>query len=159
MEEIVDTQRTFGDQTRKFAEVRQGGALYFNQRPEMMQQRSFAGLADAGNFLQPRLADVLLAQLAVRADHETVRLVAKPLDKIQYRIARFELDRRTIRQKQRLPPGVTVRPFSHRHQRDAGDAKYIEYPAHRIQLTQAAVDDDEVRPLRNVVVFRRCVGG
>ena len=47
----------------------------------MAQQRALAGRADAGDFLQAGLADVLLAPRAVRADRETVRLVAQPLTK------------------------------------------------------------------------------
>ena len=39
---------------------------------------------DARNFLQPGLADVLLAPGAVRADGEAVRLVAQPLDEIEH---------------------------------------------------------------------------
>ena len=56
----------------------------------MVQQGAFAGRADAGNFLQAALADVLLAAHAVRADGEPVRFVAQPLDELEQRIAWLE---------------------------------------------------------------------
>src|SRR4051794_29190258 len=93
VEKFENPARAFGADARHLAQVGDGGALDLLQRSEMMQQRALARRPDARNFLQAGLADVLLAQLAVRADHKTMRLVAQPLDEIQHRIARFQFDR------------------------------------------------------------------
>ena len=74
-------------------QIGERGALDRLQRAEMMQQRALARRADAGDFLQAGLADVLLAARAVRADGEAMRLVAQPLDEIEHRIARRQLER------------------------------------------------------------------
>src|SRR4051812_25108651 len=111
VEKIENAACAFGADARHLAEVGDGSALDFLQRSEMMQQRPLARRADARDFLQAGLADVLLAQLAVRADHKAVRLVAQPLDEIQHRIARPEFDRLAAGHEQGLPPGVAVRPL------------------------------------------------
>src|ERR1700761_7528323 len=66
----------FGADARNLAEVGDRGPLDLLQRSEMVQQGPLGGRADAGDFLQAGFADVLLAQLAVRADHEAMGLVA-----------------------------------------------------------------------------------
>ena len=93
MEKIEDLAGAFGADARNHAEIGDRGALDLLQRSEMVQQRALARRADARNFLQTGLADVLLAQLAMRADDEAMRLVAQPLDEIEHGVARLELDR------------------------------------------------------------------
>src|SRR5437899_10222473 len=88
----------------------------------------------------------------MRADHETMRLVAQPLDEIQYRIARFELDGFAVRHEQGLPPGIAVRAFGHGHQGDLGKSQTLENLPDGIELATAAVDDDEVGPLRKRII-------
>src|SRR5665811_1792388 len=89
----------------------------------MAQQRALAGRPDARNFLQAGLADVLLAPRAVRADGEAVRLVAQPLDEIEQRVARRQLERRAAGHEEGLAPGVTVRPLGDGDQRQVGHAQ------------------------------------
>src|SRR3954468_3346224 len=76
VEKFENPARAFGANPRHLAEVGDGSALDLLQRSEMVQQRPLARRSDAGNFLQSGLADILLAQLAVRADHKTMGLVA-----------------------------------------------------------------------------------
>src|SRR6266850_6373289 len=96
VEKLENLARAFGADAGNLAEVGDRGPLDFLQGSEMMQQGAFARRSDAGNFLQTRLADVLLAQLAVRADHKAMRLVAQPLDEIQHGVARLKLERLAI---------------------------------------------------------------
>src|ERR1043166_1201910 len=93
VEKFEDPARAFGADARHLAEVGDRSALDFLQRSEMVQQRALARRPDAGDFLQAGLADILLAQLAMRADHKAMRLVAQPLDKIQHRITRLHFSR------------------------------------------------------------------
>src|SRR5712692_3485739 len=97
VEEVVDLARGFRADPGHLGEIGQRRALDRLERPEMVEQRSLAGRADAGDFLQPRLADIASAPDAVRTDREAMRLVAQPLDEIEHRIAWLELER--------LPPG------------------------------------------------------
>src|SRR3954454_24741230 len=88
VEEIVDLASGLFIDARHLRQIAERGALDRFQGAEMVQQRAFARWADAGDFLQAGLADVLLAAGAVRSDGEAVRLVAQPLDEIKQRIAR-----------------------------------------------------------------------
>src|SRR5262249_31803505 len=93
VEEVVDLARGLGADPGHLGEIGQRRALDRLERPEMVEHRALAGQADAGDFLQPRLADIAPAPDAVRADREAMRLVAQPLDEIEHRIARLELER------------------------------------------------------------------
>src|SRR3954451_15293133 len=93
VEKLENLAGAFGADAWNLAEVGDRGPLDFLQGSEVVQQGTFACRPDAGNFLQARLADVLLAQLALRADHKAMCLVAQPLDEIQHGIARLELER------------------------------------------------------------------
>src|SRR5262249_36199598 len=97
VEEVVDFARGLGANPGHLGEIGQRRALDRLERPEIVEQCPLASRADAGDFLQPRLADVAPAPDAVGADREAMRLVAQPLDEIEHRIARLELER--------LPPG------------------------------------------------------
>src|SRR6516164_2806595 len=111
VEEVVDLARGLGADPGHLGEIGQRRALDRLERPEMVEQRAFAGRADAGDFLQSRLADVAAAPDPVRADGETMRLVAQPLDEIEHGIARLELERLASGQKEGLHPGVAVGAF------------------------------------------------
>src|SRR5215471_1626403 len=52
---------------------------------KMTEQCPLAGGTDPRNLLEPRLADILLAARAMRADGKSVGLVAQPLDEIKQR--------------------------------------------------------------------------
>ena len=60
--------------------------------PKWMQQRAFARRSDAGDLLQAGLAHVARATRPVRADGETMGLIAQPLDEIEHRVARRQLE-------------------------------------------------------------------
>src|SRR5215469_4311806 len=62
--------------------------LHPPRRAEVVEQCALACRTDAGNLVQLALPDVLRAPRAMRADSETMRLVAQPLQEIQHRIAR-----------------------------------------------------------------------
>src|SRR5882757_1688255 len=111
-------------------------------------------LADAGDFLQPRFTNVLFAQLAVRADHETMRLVAQPLNKVQHRVARLQLDRLLVRHEQGFAAGVAVRALGDRQQLHLRQPEPVEYLLDGVELAAAAIDDDKIGPLwKRIVVL------
>src|SRR5262245_52383692 len=85
VEKVVDLAPGLRADTRHLAEIGWRGALDRFERPEMVKQRALAGRADAGDFLQARLADIPPPADAMRADREAMRLVAQPLDEIEHR--------------------------------------------------------------------------
>ena len=97
----------------------------------MVQQRALAPGADAGDLVERRAADRLGALGAVGADRETVRLVAQPLQEIEHRVARLEGDRRPAGEEKTLAPGVAVRPFGDRRDRQVLDAEFGQHVAAR----------------------------
>src|SRR6185437_421234 len=134
VEKLENLACALGADARDLAEVGDRGPLDLLQRSEVKQQGALAGRADTGNFLQTRFANVFLAQLAVRADHETVRFVAQPLDEIQNGVARLELDRLAVGQEQGFASGVAVRSFRHAQQRHLGQAEFVQGRACRVEL-------------------------
>src|SRR5580693_6840835 len=93
VEKLEDFPCALSTDARNLTKIGDRGPLDLLQRTEMMEQRTFARGADAGNLLQAGLADVLGPPLAVRADHESMGFVAEPLDEIQHGVARLQLDR------------------------------------------------------------------
>src|ERR1700754_4233982 len=139
VEELEDLARAFGADAGDLAEIGDRGALDLLQRSERHEQCALARRADAGDLLQACLADVLLAQLAVRPDHEAMRLIAQPLDEVEHGIARLELDRLAIRHEQGFASRVALRALGDCHQRNLRQAKRGENLAHRVELAAAAV--------------------
>src|SRR5690606_30294120 len=68
-------------------QVIHGGAADGLGGAEMVQQRALAPGADAGDLVERVPHHLLFAAGAVRADGETVRLVAQALDEIKHRVA------------------------------------------------------------------------
>src|SRR4051794_15997855 len=122
------------------------GALDRLQRAEVPQQRALAARADAGNFLQAGLPDVLLALLAMRADREAMRLVAQPLHEVEHRVAWLELDRLASRNEERLPPGIALRPLGDADERHIGDAHRGEHLPRGVELAKSSIDEEKVGP-------------
>src|SRR6266481_659803 len=139
VEEVVDLARGLGADPGHLGEISERRALDRLERPEMVEQRALAGRADTGDFLKPRLADVAPAPDAVRADREAMRLVAQPLDEIEHRVARLELERLASGQEEGLHPVVAVRAFGHRDERNVDDAERRQRLLRRGQLPAAAV--------------------
>src|SRR5262245_40205940 len=81
-----------------------------------------------------------------------MRLVAQPLDEIQHGVARLELDRLAIRHEQGFPPGIAVGALGDRHQRYLGQSEAYENLPDGVELAAAAIDDDEIRPLRKRII-------
>jgi hypothetical protein len=77
-----------------------------------------------------------------------MRLVAQPLNEIQHRIARLELEGLAAWHEQGFAAGVAVRPFCNGQQRDLRQSRFLaeasENLPDRVELAAAAVDDDEI---------------
>ena len=146
VEELIYLSRRLRINSRHLGEIGQARALDRFQRAEMAQQRALAGRPDPRDFLQAGLADVLLAPRAVRADGEAVRLVAQPLDEIEQRIARRQLERRAAGHEEGLAPGVAVRPLGDGDQRHVGDAQRGQRLGRRGELALPAVDQHQIGP-------------
>src|SRR5262249_4864620 len=138
MEEVVDLARGLGADPGHLGEIGQRRALDGLERAEMVEQGALAGRADARDLLQSRLADVAAAPDAGPRDGEAMRLVAQPLDEIERRIARLELERLAPGQEEGLhPAGVAVWAFGHRNQRHVDDAERRQRLLRRGQLPAA----------------------
>src|SRR6516225_7511114 len=79
-----------------------------------------------------------------------MRLVAQAFDEIKHRIARRQLERIPAWNKERFPAGISVRPFSDRHDRNF-DPKPGQNLARGRKLPLPAVDQQEIGPNRLVV--------
>src|SRR5262245_57567396 len=112
----------------------------------MSQQCALPGWTNAGNFLQPGLADVALAPLPVRADREAMRLVAQALNEIEHRIARRQLERRAARHEEGLAAGVAVRSLGDSDDREIVDAECRHGLAGGCELPLAAIDQQQIGP-------------
>src|SRR5579885_3503648 len=100
VEELIYLSRRLRIDSRHLRKVGQARTLDRLQRAEMAQQSAFARGTNSRNLLQASLANVFLAPRAVRADGKAVGLVAQPLDEIQQRIARRQLERRPARHEE-----------------------------------------------------------
>src|ERR1700733_8024556 len=81
-----------------------------------------------------------------------MRLVAQPLDEIQDRIARRQLERRAAWNKEGFAAGIAVRAFGDGDERNVGTEAFKRL-ARRRELALAAVDEDKVRPGRIVLAL------
>src|SRR5258706_14127500 len=91
----------------------------------------------------------------MRADREAMRLVAQPFDEIKHRIARLELEWVAPGQEKGLHARVPIRALSNGDERHIDDAEAAERFLCGIELTAAAVDDDDIGPWRIVVAIIR----
>src|SRR6185312_5461933 len=111
----------------------------------------FARGPDSRNFLQASLADVLLAPGAMRANGETMRLVAQSLDEIEQGVARWQLERIFSRHEKGFPSGIAIRTLGNSDQRHVSDAHGGERRLCRAELTLTAVDQHQIGPRLLVV--------
>src|SRR5262249_44585436 len=115
-------------------------------RAEMVQQRLLAPRANPRDLVEQRLADMLRALGAVRADGEAVRLVAQALQEVEDRVTRIEAKRCLAGQEEALAPGIAVGPLGDRRDRYIVDAELGEDLQRRRELPGAAIDQHEVGP-------------
>src|SRR6185312_8562221 len=99
-----------GDSGHRF-DVLERGSTYRTGAAEMVQQRALAGGADARHLVERRAGDVGGAPGAMRADRESMRLVAQALEEIEHRVARLEREGRLARHEEALAAGVAVGPL------------------------------------------------
>src|SRR5882762_121973 len=146
MEMLINLFCNAGRNSIDLLEFDEPGARNASRRAEMVEQGLLAPGADPGDVVEQRMADALAALGPVRADGETVRLIAQALQEIEDRIARIEAERRPARQEEALAPGVAVGALGDRRDRDIGDAELAEYLLRDRQLTCPTIDQDEIGP-------------
>src|SRR5262249_16616718 len=132
VKKLVNPPRRFGADAIDLHQVGDRGALDGLERTEVMQQRPLARRPDAGNLLQSGLAQILGAARPMRTDGEAMRLIAQPLDKVEHRVARRQLERVAAREEEGFAPGVAVRPLGDADQGHLG-AELFEYFARGIE--------------------------
>src|SRR5580658_3609171 len=120
VEKFVNPPRRFGADAFDLHQVGDRGALDGFERAEVVQQRAFARRSDAGDLLQAGLAHIARAARPVRADGKTMGLVAQPLDEIEHRVARRQLERVAAREEEGFAAGVAVRPLGNGGKRNLG---------------------------------------
>src|SRR5580700_11665030 len=147
VKKFVNPPRRFGTDAFDLHQVGDRGTLDGFQRAEVVQQRALARRPDAGDLLQARLAHVARPARPVRADGEAMGLVAQPLDEIEHRVARRQLERVAPREEEGFAAGVAIRPLGDGGQGHLG-AQLGEHFAGGIELAEAAVDQHQVRPRR-----------
>src|ERR1700733_8259785 len=89
------------------------------------------------------------------SDGEAVRLVAKPLDEEQSRIARAQLERLAPLDEERFAPRIAVGPFGDRDQPHPFDPEAGQNFPRGLELSPPAVDDDKVWRIRKGAGLRR----
>jgi hypothetical protein len=144
----VNAARGLGVDAGDLREIIEGSALDCLQGAEVAQQRALARRADARDLLQAGLANIAFAFRPMRADGKAMGLVAQALQEIKHGIARRQLERRLAGRVKRLAAGVAIGSLGNRNQRHIGDANRREHILHGLELTLAAVDDDEIGPGR-----------
>src|SRR5580704_12270843 len=152
VKKFVNPPRRFGTDAFDLHQVGDRGALDGFQRAEVMQQRAFARRSDAGDLLQAGLAHVACPARPVRADSETMSLIAQPLDEIEYRVARRQLERDAAREEEGFAAGVAVRPLGDGDEGNLGAELFQDF-AGRVELAQAAVDQNQIGPGGIFVIF------
>ena len=153
LKKVIDELGGRGIDARDLFEIGEPGARNRLCRSERMQQGALADRSDPADLVERALGDVLLAARAVGADGEAMRLVAQPLHEIKRRVARREPERRPVGEEKSLAPGVAIGPFGDRSDRHTLDAEFGEGLARRRELTVAAIDEDQVGPLRKSIVL------
>src|SRR5581483_938393 len=111
MEKFKDLPRAFGADSRNLGKVCYRRSLDCFQRAEVVQQRALARGADAFDFLQAGLANILGTALAMRSDDKTMGFVAQPLNEVEHRIARLELQCRLLGDEDDLVASVAIGPL------------------------------------------------
>src|SRR5580704_8268619 len=152
VKKFVNPPRRFGTDAFDLHQIGDRGALDGFQRAEVMQQRAFARRSDAGDLLQAGLAHIARTTRPVRTDGETMSLIAQPLDEIEHRIARRQLERVAAREEEGFAAGVAVRPLGDGDQGNLG-AQRGEHVAGGIELPEPAVDQHQVGPRRVVALI------
>ncbi len=92
MKKFVNPPRRFGTDALDLHQIGDRGTLDGFERAEVVQQRAFARRSDAGDLLQTGLAHIARPARPVRADGKTMGLIAQPLDEIEHRVARRQLE-------------------------------------------------------------------
>src|SRR6516162_3236625 len=101
----------------------------------MVQQCPLAPRPDPGDLIERRAAERLCPLSAVRTYREAVCLIAQTLQKVEHGVPRIEREWRSTRQEEALSPGVAVRPFGDRGDRDVVNAELIKNALPDIELS------------------------
>src|SRR4029077_12377801 len=115
-------------------------------RPEMVQQCPLTPCPNPCDLIERRLTERLGALGPVRANRKAVCLIAEALQKVEDRVPGIEREWRSPRQKEALAPGVAVGALGYRPDRDVVNAELVKNALCGIELSQAAVDQNEVGP-------------
>src|SRR5215207_9089791 len=128
------------------------GALELRHRTEVLQELLHASRSEPGNLGQHR-PDVALTTLPLMRDREPVGLVAHPLEQEQG-VAVAREDHRVVG----FGGPDLLEPLRDAAQVDALDARLLEGTSGRLDLRLAAVDDEEVRPVGELLPALGCRG-
>ncbi|PAV73415.1 hypothetical protein WR25_02400 [Diploscapter pachys] len=153
---VRDPLRGEGD-GRRFLPPPSGPAriAYRTAGAEVHQQRLLTRRPDAGHLVQRARADRLRALVAMRPDHETVDLVAQPLEVEQHRRIDRQLEFAPVEQVEHLAPlTAVVRPLGDTDQAHVLNPQILQHRLGRAELRLAAVDQHQVGPGPVIAVGR-----
>src|SRR5689334_14314102 len=148
MEVIVELARHRLADPRRLLEVIECGALHRPRRPKMHEERALTVRTDAWDFIQGRSRQAFRPLSPMRADRESVSFVAQALEIEQQSRVRRQRNLPATREMKHLPPlAAMVRSLGDTNDRHVVDPRILHYLADCRQLTLAAVDQEQVRPL------------
>src|SRR2546423_3562350 len=146
VKKVINFARRLGADAGNFGEIRLGRTFDGFQCAEVLQERALARRSDAGDFLQPGFAHILLAASPVRSYGKAVRLVAQPLHEVEHRVAWLEHERLAPGGVEGLPPGVAVGSLGYGDKGYIGEGKGRKRLLRGGELATPAVDDHEIGP-------------
>jgi len=124
----------------------------------MVQEGALARRTDSGDLVERIFCDIGLAARPMRPDGKPVRFVAQALDKVEDGVSDRQAERFFAWQVKNLASGVAIDALGNADQGHIVDAKLLDNRADRVQLAEAAIDQNEVGPGAEPVFITRSVG-
>ncbi len=122
----------------------------------MREQGPLPGRPDTRDFIERVHAHGLAALGPVCPDHETVSLVPQPLNEVEHGVPRLEHHRSvTIGKMKVLPARIAVGPLGDPHHGNVREPEFLQDGHGHGKLAETAVDEDEIRPVREFLGLRR----
>ena len=143
---IIKASRERRPNSGDLFEISDAGTHHPLQAAEVLQERaSFRG-PKTGNSLEHRLVVAPCAFATVSANGETMCLVADSLHQTRRRRVRFGNVRLLLAiNEEPLLTGLAVRSLGDTNQHQVTEPQRLQLPVHLVDLTEAAIDQEQVR--------------
>jgi len=152
VEELIYLSRSLCINSGDLRKVGQARPLYRFHSAKMAQQGSLAGWPDSWNFLQSSFSDIFLATDPMRADGETMGLIAQSFDEIKQGIARRQFERISAGHEESFPASVAVGSLGDGDERHISYSERAESLLRGRELTSSAINQHQVWPRLIVII-------